>query len=83
MAVHSEMIYSNDDGNKSKVLLHIGLAFAFAGTVSELCLCYVKTITFTFQRVDSSACCLRDLMQSAISPAAHWVLLSAMWLNDT
>lgn len=26
MAVHSEMIYSNDDGNKSKVLFHIGPA---------------------------------------------------------
>lgn len=29
MAVHSEMIYSNDDGNKSKVLFHIGPAAAW------------------------------------------------------
>lgn len=70
MAVHSGMIYSNDDGNKSKVLFHIGLgcylgllSFGdFAGTVGELCLCYVKTITFAFQRVDSSTRCLTDLM---------------------
>lgn len=29
MAVHTEMIYSNDDGNKSKVLFHIGPAPAW------------------------------------------------------
>ena len=34
----------------------------FAGTIGELCLCYVKTITFTFQRVDSSMRCLWGVM---------------------
>lgn len=55
-----------------RLLLGIAVIRDFAGTVGELFLCYVKTITFTFQRVDSSAACLGGLMQSAISPAARW-----------
>lgn len=65
----NQMIYSNDDGNKSKFLFHIGLEvlsfWDFAGTGVELFLCYVKAITFTFQCLDSSTLRLWGLMLSA------------------
>lgn len=45
MAVHSEMIYGNDDGNKSKVPFHIGLAstwdFCHLGTLQVQSVSYV------------------------------------------
>lgn len=46
MAVHSEMIYSNDDGNKSKVLFHIELAST--GDCCHLRTLQVQSVSYVF-----------------------------------